>query len=84
MLTLSHLIQIAVALVPVVGLLVLAADRMSSQKSVTMNTIIKVIALSLLPAITIVAMHGLLTSPVVVGFLGIMTGFVLANLVSGD
>lgn len=84
MLSPTQMLQLAVALIPVVGLLVLAVDRMSSQKSITMRTSIKVMGFTLVPAIIILGMQGLLQNPIVAGFTGVLMGFVLGNLVSGD
>lgn len=84
MLTTSLLLQLAIAVVPVVGLVVLAVDQLSSKKSFTVRTVVKVMGLTLLPAVTILGIQGLLDSPVVSGFLGTVFGYVLANLVSRD
>lgn len=84
MFTATQLLQISVALIPMVGLLVISIDRMSSQKSITMRSIIKVMGLALVPAIVILALQGLFSSPMVSGFFGLMAGFILANLVASD
>lgn len=81
MLTATQMIQLAVAAVPIVGLIVLAIDKLSSQKSITIRTVVEVMGLTLLPAVVILGMQDLLTSPMVTGFLGLTFGFVLAKLV---
>lgn len=81
MLTATQTIQLSVAAIPIVGLIVLGIDQLSSQKSITMRTVVKVMGLSLLPSIIILGMQGLLSSPMVTGFVGLTFGFVLARLV---
>lgn len=84
MFTAAQLVQLALATFPLLGMLVLAVDRMSSKKSITTRTVIKAMGLTVVPSIVILAMQGLLMNPVAGSFLGVLVGFVLANLVSSD
>ncbi|MFB6138694.1 MAG: hypothetical protein ABEJ42_10240 [Halobacteriaceae archaeon] len=77
-------VQLALAGIPLVGAFVLAVDRLSSQRSIGTRTVLKVLALSLIPAVVILGLAGALRSPVIAGLLGLFSGFVLARLVPTD